>query len=262
MWYSVNISFTIIYTRVIIVKKKNGRIISTSVIIIILCCVVFVYSFFNGYSGLHLKKEVKKGQIKVACVGDSVTYGYGLEDWHKTNYPAVLQTLLGDGYNVRNFGDSGKSVQNILFRDYSKTITYSQSIDYEADILVFMLGTNDSIPNYWKNEGVFKEQYLALLDTYLVGENPPRVYLCTPTRAFYKDKSQTSGPAFMGIQDDVVVKICEIVKEIAEERGYECIDIYKLTKDHPEYYSSDMVHPNPHGAEALAKEIYRNIKPE
>jgi len=244
------------------VKKRTKKIISIAFVLIVLCCVVFVYSFFYGYSGLHIKEKATDGQIKVACVGDSITYGYGLEDWHKTNYPAVLQTLLGDGYNVRNFGDSGKSVQNFLFRDYSKTITYSQSIDYEADILIFMLGTNDSIAGCWENEDAFREQYTALLDTYLRGKNPPQVYLCTPARAFYKDKSQTSGPTFMGIQNDIVIKIGEIVKEIAEERGYECIDIYEFTKDHPEYYSSDLVHPNPHGAEELAKEIYRNIKPE
>ncbi len=243
-------------------KKKKKNLIIILVVTLMLATVIFVYGFFNGYSGLHIKEKATDRQIKVACVGDSITYGYGLKDWHKTNYPAVLQTLLGDGYNVRNFGDSGKSVQNILFRNYSKTITYSQSIDYEADILVFMLGTNDSITGCWENEDVFKEQYLALLDTYLVGENPPRVYLCTPTRAFYKDESQTSGPAFMGIQNDIVIKIGEIVKEIAKERGYKCIDIYEFTKDHPEYYSSDLVHPNPYGAEELAKEIYRNIKPQ
>ena len=32
--------------------------------------------------------------IKVACVGDSVTYGYGIENTEENSYPAQLQQLL------------------------------------------------------------------------------------------------------------------------------------------------------------------------
>lgn len=49
----------------------------------------------------------KEGQIKVACIGDSITYGsYHLT---KRNYPAVLSKMLGDGYCVNNFGFSGRT---------------------------------------------------------------------------------------------------------------------------------------------------------
>lgn len=34
-------------------------------------------------------------KIKVACIGNSITYGYTIEDRDKDSYPAQLQALLG-----------------------------------------------------------------------------------------------------------------------------------------------------------------------
>ena len=44
-------------------------------------------------------------KIKVACVGNSITYGYTLPDRETNAYPAKLQKMLGDDYVVGNFGD-------------------------------------------------------------------------------------------------------------------------------------------------------------
>ena len=47
---------------------------------------------------------------KVACIGNSVTYGYGHKTPGETSYPSQLQQLLGEGYEVRNFGHSGATL--------------------------------------------------------------------------------------------------------------------------------------------------------
>jgi len=39
-------------------------------------------------------------KIKVACVGDSITYGLGVSSWPENNYPVVLENLLGTEYHV------------------------------------------------------------------------------------------------------------------------------------------------------------------
>src|SRR5690606_38894849 len=49
-------------------------------------------------------------QIKVACVGDSITAGLGIADPGTQSYPAQLQALLGSGYTVQNYGDSGRTL--------------------------------------------------------------------------------------------------------------------------------------------------------
>ncbi len=37
-------------------------------------------------------------KIRVACVGNSVTYGYLLPEREKNCYPQRLQEMLGEGY--------------------------------------------------------------------------------------------------------------------------------------------------------------------
>lgn len=67
-------------------------------------------------------------KLRVSCVGDSITHGYGM-DVPSTQgcssgacllmlhvaplddrYPAILQRLLGDEYVVSNFGNDGKTM--------------------------------------------------------------------------------------------------------------------------------------------------------
>ena len=238
---------------------------SIKIVVIILSVILvlgiggFSYLFLNGLSGLHINKEAQYGQIKVACVGDSITYGHGVTPWHKNNYPAILQNLLGDGYNVQNFGVSGTTAQSTGDQPYIETKIYNESISYNADILIFMLGSNDSKPENWTDAETFKKEYLALLDTYIADNNSPVIYLGIPAKAFYDDENQTSGPTNYDIQGDIVEKIGDIIKEIASERGYKYIDIYELTSQHPEWFAKDNIHPNADGAKAIADKVYNFV---
>lgn len=242
-------------------KSKNYRKLLVVLLIIFTLIVIgFSYLFFNGLSGIHLKNDYTDGQIKVACVGDSITYGHGVTPWHKNNYPAVLQELLGDDYNVQNFGVSGTTAQSTGDQPYIETDAYKESIEYNADILIFMLGSNDSKPENWTDAETFKKEYLELLDTYIAENDSPKIYLGIPAKAFYEDENQTEGITTYDIQPNIVEEIGDIVKEIANERGYKYIDIYELTSENSEWFAKDYVHPNSDGAEAIANQMYKNIK--
>lgn len=243
--------------EVLLLKKKCIKIL---IIFLVVFASVFAFVFFFGLSGLHLRKEAHDDQIKVACVGDSVTYGHGVSLWHKNNYPAVLQNLLGDKYNVQNFGVSLSTVQSTGDYPYIKTHSYAPSIEYNADILIFMLGSNDSKPYNWTDSETFKQHYLNLLDSYTVGDHSPKIYLCTLARVYYKDVNQVSGEAAFGVQADIVDMMNIVIKEVAAERGYKLIDIYSVTASDRSLFQFDYVHPNVNGANAIAKEVYKNIK--
>lgn len=241
-------------------KKKGIKTLVTVItVILILSIGLFLYLFLNGLSGLHLKNVYTDGQIKVACVGDSITYGHGVTPWHKKNYPLVLQELLGDGYNVQNFGVSGATAQKTADQPYTETNSYIPSVEYDADILIFMLGSNDSKPYNWIDRESFKNEYVELLNTYISKNNLSKIYLCTVSKVFYDDKSQTSGPSTFDIQGDKVEIINDVIKEVASENGYDLIDIYALTKEHPEWFK-DNIHPDANGAKAIAEEMHNNIK--
>ena len=92
-----------------------------------------------------------KEKTKVACVGNSVTYGYGIEDREHYSYPVQLQGMLGDGYDVRNFGRSSATLTSRSPMAYTKQPEYRAAMDFKADIVVIHLGLNDTDPRWWPN---------------------------------------------------------------------------------------------------------------
>lgn len=228
------------------------------VIVVILALVVaggFVYLYTNGMSGMSNTTEAMDGQIKVACVGDSITYGHGISGWPENNYPTQLQKLLGEGYHVNNYGVSSFAVQVNADRSYRTLEHYRQSLAYDADFVVFMMGSNDSKPVNWVNAETFKADLLSLLDSY----GDARILLCTPASAFFLE-GQTEGVTNHNIQPLVVDEIARITREVASERGYSLVDIHALTAQHPEWFTNDGVHPSNDGAAAIAQAIRDALK--
>lgn len=230
-------------------------------ILVLLLIAGYAYLYLNGLSGIHPESSTEEGQIKVACVGDSITYGLGVSDWPEKNYPVVLGTLLGSNYHVVNFGESGRSVQETADRPYVKEKSYTNSLAYEPDILIFMMGTNDTKPYNWKGKEEFLKAYKKILDSYMQTKNPPKLYLCTPATAFYID-GKTEGKAGFDIQPNIVEEVAEIVREFAKsyEKETSLIDINLMTKEHSEWFEKDGIHPNSDGAKAIAEYIAKVIQ--
>ena len=211
----------------------------------------FAYLYFNGMSGMTNTTEAKEGQIKVACVGDSTTYGHGTSNWPKNTYPAILQNLLGEGYHVNNYGVSSYAVQDTSDRPYMSLEHYQNSLSYDADIVVFMMGSNDSKPENWIDAASFREDLLTLLDSYGDAE----IILCTLPSAFFTE-GHTENVTSHDIQPKIVDEIAQITREVAAEKGCILIDIHALTAQHREWISEDGVHPSNEGAAAIAQEVY------
>ena len=221
----------------------------------------FTYLYFNGMSGIAQVSEPKEGQTRIACVGDSITYGHGVSNWPKNNYPVLLGNKMGESFHVQSFGVSGRAVQDNSDQPYRALKHYQQSLDYNADIIVFMMGSNDSKPENWFGEEAFKTAVLELLDSYLAGENKPQIYLCTPASAFFAE-GYTGNLASHDLQPEMVNVIADIIREIAQERGYSLIDIHALTAQHPEWFAEDGIHPSNEGAAAIANEVYSVLSRE
>ena len=232
--------------------KKALRILL--IIVVVLALVVaggFAYLYTNGMSGIASTSEATDEQIKIACVGDSITYGHGTTGWPSNTYPAVLGELLGEKYHVNNYGVSSFAVQVNADRSYRTLEHYQQSLAYDADIVVFMMGSNDSKPVNWVDEATFKSDLLSLLESYGDAE----IILCTPAAAFFLE-GQTEGVTNHNIQPLVVEKIAEVCRQVAAEEGYTLLDIHTLTQNHPEWFEADGVHPSNEGAAAIAQAVY------
>ena len=215
---------------------------------------VFAYLYNQGLSGVYINTQPKDGQIKVACVGDSITYGHSVSNWKENNYPKVLQELLGEDYHVANFGVSGACINPKGNKPYIKRTIYEESIKYDADILIFMLGSNDSKPKNWVDIEYFLKEYEKLLDTYWQKENKPKVFIGICSESYYLNDNQ-SGLAKYSIRPEVVDEIAEAIKTKYSTEDVVLVDIHELTSTHPEWFEKDGIHPNKDGAKAIAGEV-------
>lgn len=116
-------------------KKKS--------IFILLCC------FLMGIGSYASTNKDQK--IKVACIGNSITYGLGTENPAVDSYPAQLQIMLGGRYKVGNFGKSGATLLNKGHRPYMEQKEFREAMDFAGDIVVIHLGINDTDPRDWPN---------------------------------------------------------------------------------------------------------------
>ena len=198
----------------------------------------------------------QEGQIKVACIGDSITYGHGVTNWETENYPVVLQNLLGEGYYVANYGFIGACVNPEGDKPYISLSVYQQSLDYDADIIVFMLGTNDSKAENWTDADTFIKAYGELLDSYFADGRQPKVYIGLCAESFDIENPEME----YGIQPEVVDQIVKTIQENYADKDVEIIDIHSLTTAHPEWFAADGVHPNTEGAKTIAETVANTIK--
>ena len=189
----------------------------------------------------------------VACVGNSITEGYGI-DWGEKKYPDHLQELMQPGDSAANFGTSGKMFYKESGESYWVQGKIKEALAFPADIVVIELGTNDSKLFYYTYYNVtvdmLKPSYEDLLDTFAHLPTHPEIYA---TLQPYSNNES------WGIMDSTIVKyINPLIKETAVEKGVNIIDLHTLFQT-PAWFLDDSVHPNPTGAQELAKIVNKYI---
>jgi len=209
-------------------------------LLILLCCVLAL----DAYS---------QRKIKVACVGNSITYGHGMQNRDKDAYPAQLQAMLGNGYDVLNAGVSARTMLNKGDHPYMKEKAFHDALNFNPDIVVIKLGTNDTKPQNWKYSSEFEHDMSALVDSFLALPSKPAIWLCTPIPAFGNT---------WNINDSIVVNgVIPIVKKVAKKYKLKkhLINLYKPFKPHPELVSKDKIHPNKEGYGKIAEIVCKKI---
>ncbi|MEP2775277.1 MAG: GDSL-type esterase/lipase family protein [Luteolibacter sp.] len=181
-----------------------------------------------------------KGEVKVACVGDSITQGAGAEKGK--SYPSQLQRMLGDGWKVFNFGKSGRTLMKKGDHPYWKEKVYQQALGSKPDVVIIMLGTNDSKPQNWVYKAEFEADYRELVDSFQKLESKPRIYICRPCPVFGKNYKISEAP----VQEEIV-----IIDKLAAEMNIGLIDMHAALEDFPKLLP-DGVHPNTEGAGKMA----------
>lgn len=185
------------------------------------------------------------GTIRLACVGDSITAGVGAA--RGKSYPAQLGGLLGEKWKVGNFGNSGSTLLNSGNKPYQKQKSFSDALKFEPQVVVIMLGTNDTKPGNWKRKSEFIGDYHDLLGKFAKLSTKPRIFICYPV--------PVPGKGNFGINEAAIQEQSPMIKKIAEQAKVGVIDMYAALKDHPETLP-DRVHPNTAGAGKMAQAAF------
>ena len=99
----------------------------------------------TDHSSLMLHPKVNT-TTRIVAVGDSITEGYCSSDNKKMAWPAQLMDMLWDNdkYEVINLGLGGRTMMKKGDLPYWNEPFYQKALTSEADVVVLMLGTNDS----------------------------------------------------------------------------------------------------------------------
>ena len=185
-------------------------------------------------------------RIRVACVGDSITYGAGIKDRKNYNYPLVLGKSLGAKFEVRNFGVSGATMLKNGDYSYWERPAFKHATDFNPHVVVIKLGTNDTKPQNWKYSEEYVLDYEAMIDHFASLPSNPKIWLCSPAPVY-----QTRwGISEKGVVDGVIPK----VQELAARKGLPIIDMYSALSNKPEMFP-DKIHPNASGAKVMAEVV-------
>ncbi len=195
--------------------------------------------------------------IKVACIGDSITYGLTIPDRARDSYPAQLQQLLGPDYEVRNFGNSGRGIYLHSWRGkerrgYRYMPEHQAALAWQPDIVICNLGINDNgefLKHERTNPGAFRDDYLKLLADYQALPTKPKFYIwgklspLAPGQNFYRSPE----PFLMQPQ----------LEAVARQVGATLIDMQTPLRPHLLTAFPDKIHPTAEGAKVIARETYR-----
>ena len=188
-------------------------------------------------------------KVRVACVGDSITFGTGLKDQAVEAYPARLAGMLGAKWDVRNFGVDGTTMVTKGSWPYVKQPAFQDALKFNPHVVIIMLGTNDVAPQNRKYQGEFAADAEAMIARFAALPSRPRVFIAYPPPVIEMG---------FGAKDPGVKELQPVLKAVAEQTEVRLIDLYAPLAARPDCFT-DGVHPNAAGAEVIARTVYKAL---
>jgi lysophospholipase L1-like esterase len=222
-------------------RRENSVDIEKKKPLTILILVIVIFSGISMYS-VALNASVSN-DVRVACVGDSITA--------KSGYPQKLQALLGSNYTVANFGASGSTISCNSQLPYLYHIQFKRAVDFNPDIVLIMLGTNDANRELTYSNVHLEDDYTQLVTAFKSLPNNPKVIVVKAPPIFTSSDSAYNNTI-------LVSNVNPRVESFAAQMNLLTVDMYAAFGDHADYFA-DGVHPTDDGASLIASTIYGTV---
>jgi len=208
-----------------------------------------LFWMFIVLSGVLASCTTSEKEIKIACVGNSITEGASIKWESRFGYPMIIDSILGEGYSVLNCGRSAATMLKKGNLPYWTTNEFSNVFAFQPNIIVMKLGTNDTKLSHW-NPADFEKDYQAMIDTFKTIPTNPKIFICLPVPV-YEDK--------WGINDSTLqAGLLPAIQKIAKANNLPIVDLLSALNNRPEYFP-DGIHPNEKGAKVMAETVAKAI---
>jgi len=187
--------------------------------------------------------------LRVACVGDSITYGDKIIFRSFRSYPAVLQKRSEGRLVTGNFGVNAKTALPVPGRAWTETSACGNALLFQPDVVVIMLGINDL---FFSNlYGQYPEALRSIVERFQALPTSPRLFLCTLTPLAPAEHQQE-------INQTIRTVFNPAIRQVAAQTGAAVIELHSVFPATLEFLP-DGVHPTPEGAALIAQTVLKAI---
>ncbi len=197
-----------------------------------------------------LEKTGNLKPLRIVCLGDSITYGYKLADPERESYPSQLARLSHGQWNVLNSGVNGATVLNKGDIPITAQKEYGRAIKFQPDVVVLMLGTNDTKNANWRYVDEFIGDYVRIVKNFRELPSNPHVISCSVP--------PISGDYPNGINVKRAKEVNKLLKKAVMASKVDSLDIYTPMLQDASLFI-DGIHPNVQGAQAIAGLVLEKI---
>jgi lysophospholipase L1-like esterase len=194
-----------------------------------------------------IRADHYRGTIRVACVGNSITYGAEIEDRERNSYPAVLNRLLGDQFQVRNFGVSGATLLKKGDKPFWQELAFAAVSEFNPHFIILELGTSDTKSQNARYEDELDDDLGAMVEHFSKLPAKPKIWLCLPVPVY---------ETRWGINEKALTEaVIPAILSVAEAKRLPVIDLHSALNNRPTLFP-DRIHPNAQGAALIAQTIH------
>ena len=158
--------------------------------------------------------------------------------------------MLGTRYEVKNFGVNSLTLLNKGDKPYQKNAAFTQAKAYLPDVVIIMLGTNDTKAVNWASRISSRPTTRTWPASSPNSESKPRIFSAT---------RRSSWRGTWGINEADIQLEIPMIDAVAKELKLGVLDVHGATQGHDDAYISDHVHPNNNGTALIAGAWYKTL---